>query len=134
MNWGYNGGPIDFHKGLGPGHSVSHHIGRRGDLRAYHGTLKAVIRPTVLGFTEPACADKYARLRLAMGLDAGADLAAAVAARNAAIGLPAGLAAMGVTAAMIPDLVPYAIIDLAHFGNPRNPGAPDYAALFEQAL
>lgn len=127
-------GAMAFIKGLGAVHSMSHAIGRRADLRAHHGTLNAVILPTVLRFNEPACADKYARLRLAMGLDAGADLAAAVAARNAAIGLPAGLAAMGVTAAMIPDLVPYAMSDLAHFGNPRKPGAQDYAALFEQAL
>lgn len=127
-------GAMAFIKGLGAVHSMSHAIGRRADLRAHHGTLNAVILPTVLRFNEPACADKYVRLRLAMGLDAGADLAAAVAARNAAIGLPAGLAAMGVTAAMIPDLVPYAMSDLAHFGNPRKPGAQDYAALFEQAL
>jgi 4-hydroxybutyrate dehydrogenase len=127
-------GAMAFIKGLGAVHSMSHAIGRRPDLKAHHGTLNAVILPTVLRFNAPVCADKYVRLRQAMGLDPGADLAAAVASRNAAIGLPAGLSAMGVTAAMVPDLVPYALADLAHFGNPRRPDADDYAALFMQAL
>jgi alcohol dehydrogenase class IV len=127
-------GAMAFIKGLGAVHSMSHAIGRREDLRAHHGTLNALILPTVLRFNAAACADKYVRLRQAMGLDAGADLAAAVAARNAAIGLPKGLAALGVTREMIPDLVPYALGDLAHFGTPVKPTAEQYAQLFEQAL
>jgi alcohol dehydrogenase class IV len=127
-------GAMAFIKGLGAVHSMSHAVGRRDDLRAHHGTLNALILPTVLRFNAAACADKYVRLRQAMGLDAGADLAAAVAARNAAIGLPKGLAALGVTRAMIPDLVPHALADLAHFGTPVKPTAEQYAQLYEQAL
>jgi len=127
-------GAMAFIKGLGAVHSMSHAIGRREDLRAHHGTLNALILPTVLRFNAAACEDKYVRLRQAMGLDAGADLATAVAARNAAIGLPKGLAALGVTREMIPDLVPYALGDLAHFGTPVKPTAEQYAQLFEQAL
>jgi 4-hydroxybutyrate dehydrogenase len=127
-------GAMAFIKGLGAVHSMSHAIGRREDLRAHHGTLNALILPTVLRFNAAACADKYVRLRQAMGLDAGADLADAVAARNAAIGLPSGLAALGVTRAMIPDLVPHALADLAHFGTPVKPSAEQYAQLYEQAL
>lgn len=127
-------GALAFIKGLGAVHSMSHAIGRREDLRAHHGTLNALILPTVLRFNAAACEDKYVRLRQAMGLDAGADLAAAVAARNAAIGLPKGLAALGVTREMIPELVPYALTDLAHFGTPVRPTAEQYAQLYEQAL
>jgi 4-hydroxybutyrate dehydrogenase len=127
-------GAMAFIKGLGAVHSMSHAIGRREDLRAHHGTLNALILPTVLRFNAAACEDKYVRLRQAMGLDAGADLADAVAARNAAIGLPKGLAALGVTHEMIPDLVPYALADLAHFGTPVKPTAEQYAQLYEQAL
>lgn len=127
-------GAMAFIKGLGAVHSMSHAIGRREDLRAHHGTLNALILPTVLRFNAPACADKYVRLRQAMGLDAGADLADAVAARNAAIGLPKGLSALGVTREMIPDLVPYALGDLAHFGAPVKPTAEQYAQMFEAAL
>ncbi|MBN8491793.1 MAG: iron-containing alcohol dehydrogenase [Burkholderiales bacterium] len=127
-------GALAFIKGLGAVHSMSHAVGRREDLRAHHGTLNALILPTVLRFNAAACADKYVRLRQAMGLDAGADLADAVAARNAAIGLPSGLAALGVTREMIPELVPYALADLAHFGTPVKPTAEQYAQLYEQAL
>ncbi|MBL8327997.1 MAG: iron-containing alcohol dehydrogenase [Rubrivivax sp.] len=127
-------GALAFIKGLGAVHSMSHAVGRREDLRAHHGTLNALILPTVLRFNAAACEDKYVRLRQAMGLDAGADLADAVAARNAAIGLPSGLAALGVTREMIPELVPYALADLAHFGTPVKPTAEQYAQLYEQAL
>lgn len=127
-------GAMAFIKGLGAVHSMSHAVGRRHDLRAHHGTLNALILPAVLRFNAAACADKYVRLRQAMGLAAGADIAAAVAARNAAIGLPSGLAALGVTAEMVPDLVPHALADLAHFGAPVKPTAEQYAAMYLESL
>ncbi len=127
-------GAMAFVKGLGAVHSMSHAIGRRPDLKAHHGTLNAIILPTVLRFNAASCTEKYARIRLAMGLDAGADIAAAVEQRNAIIGLPKGLSALGVTAEMIPDLVPYAQKDLANFGNPRKVSAQEYADLFASAL
>ncbi|MBP6813737.1 MAG: iron-containing alcohol dehydrogenase [Burkholderiaceae bacterium] len=127
-------GAMAFVKGLGAVHAMSHAIGRRPDLKAHHGTLNAVILPTVLRFNESVCAEKYARIRTAMGLSVDADLARAIEQKNAAIGLPKGLAAMGVTQAMIADLVPHAASDLANFGNPRKASPDDYASLFEQAL
>jgi 4-hydroxybutyrate dehydrogenase len=127
-------GAMAFVKGLGAVHSMSHAIGRRPDLKAHHGTLNAVILPTVLRFNASACVEKYARLRLAMGLDAGADIALAIEQRNKVLGLPSGLTAMGVTAEMIPDLVPYAQKDLANFGNPKKVSAQEYAELFAAAL
>ncbi|MFN0183961.1 MAG: iron-containing alcohol dehydrogenase [Aquabacterium sp.] len=127
-------GAMAFVKGLGAVHSMSHVVGARHELRAHHGTLNAVILPSVLRFNAEVCADKYVRLRQAMGLDAGTDIAAAIEARNAAIGLPRGLAQMGVTPAMIPELVPVALADLAHFGCPRKPSADDYAQLYAQAM
>jgi alcohol dehydrogenase class IV len=113
---------------------MSHAIGRRPDLKAHHGTLNAILLPTVLRFNAAACTEKYARIRLAMGLDLGADIAVAVEQRNAVLGLPRGLSALGVTADMIPDLVPYAQKDLANFGNPRKVSAQEYAELFASAL
>ncbi|MBW6496192.1 MAG: iron-containing alcohol dehydrogenase [Burkholderiaceae bacterium] len=127
-------GAMAFIKGLGAVHSMSHAIGRRHDLKAHHGTCNAVILPTVLRFNESVCTEKYERLRAAMGLAPGADLAAAVTAMNKTLGLPAGLAALGVTEAMIPDLVPHAMGDLAHYGNPRRASAEEYAQLYLQAL
>jgi uncharacterized membrane protein len=59
------------------------------------------VKPAVLRFNAAACEDKYVRLRQAMGLDAGADLADAVAAwkptdgRLVVFGLLLGLAGTG---------------------------------------
>lgn len=123
-----------FTMGLGAVHAMSHAIGRREDLRLHHGTLNAVILPAVLRFNEPGCEEKYGRLRAAMELPAGADLAGAIEQLNADIGLPSGLAAMGVSEDMIEDFVPHALADLAHRTNPREVSAADYAALFRQAM
>ena len=123
-----------FTMGLGAVHAMSHAIGRREDLRLHHGTLNAVILPAVLRFNEPGCEEKYGRLRAAMELPAGADLAGAIEQLNADIGLPSGLAAMGVSEDMIEDFVPHALADLAHRTNPREVSAEDYAALFRQAM
>ena len=123
-----------FTMGLGAVHAMSHAIGRREDLRLHHGTLNAVILPAVLRFNEPGCEEKYGRLHAAMDLPAGADLAGAIEQLNADIGLPSGLAAMGVSEDMIDDFVPHALADLAHRTNPREASADDYAALFRQSM
>lgn len=127
-------GALAFVKGLGAVHSMSHAAGRIRSLRLHHGTLNAVILPTVLRFNEGVCAVPYARIRQAMGLAEGADLAREIERMNAAIGLPSGLAAMGVTAGLIDDMVPHAVADLSTRTNPRPVSADDYAALFRQAL
>ncbi len=123
-----------FTMGLGAVHAMSHAIGRREDLRLHHGTLNAVILPAVLRFNEKGCEDKYERLRAAMGLKAGVDLAEAIEGLNAEIGMPKGLGEMGVKEDMIADFVPHALADLAHRTNPRVATAEDYEALFRQAM
>ncbi|MGB7204734.1 MAG: iron-containing alcohol dehydrogenase, partial [Anderseniella sp.] len=123
-----------FTMGLGSVHAMSHAIGRREDLKLHHGTLNAVILPAVLRFNEKGCEEKYQRLRAAMGLKEGADIAAAIEVMNAEIGLPKGLGSMGVSEDMIADFVPHALTDLAHRTNPRPVTAQDYAQLFRQAL
>ena len=44
------------------------------------------------------------------------------------------LAALGVTPEMVPDLVPHALADLAHFGAPVKPTAEQYAALYLESM
>nr|HRK42386.1 iron-containing alcohol dehydrogenase [Gemmobacter sp.] len=127
-------GAMAFVKGLGAVHAMSHAVGRIKELKAHHGTLNAVCLPAVLRFNESACAEKYVRLRQAMGLPEGADLAKAVEEMNRAIGLPNGLGAMGVTKEMIPGLIPYAMGDLSNLSNPRKATPEDYAALYAAAL
>lgn len=127
-------GALAFVKGLGAVHSMSHAAGRLKDLRLHHGTLNAVILPTILRFNEDACSDKYLRLRQAMGLPADADLAKAIEELNANLGLPKGLGEMGLTEDLIDDMVPHAVNDLATMTNPKPVTAEDYAELYRIAM
>ena len=127
-------GALSFIKGLGAVHAMSHAAGRIARLNLHHGTLNAVFLPAVLRFNEPECGDKYERLRLAIGLAPGADLADAVAAMNAEIGLPAGLGVMGVEEDDIPELIAYAQKDLSARTNPRRASADDFEMMIRQSL
>lgn len=127
-------GALAFVKGLGAVHAMSHAAGRLPDLKLHHGTLNAVILPTVLRYNVGAALEKYHRMAEAMALGRGADLAKAVERRNAAIGLPNGLRAMGVTEAMLPELVTHAVADLSSRTNPRPVDATTYGELFRAAF
>ncbi len=127
-------GAYAFVKGLGAVHAMSHAAGRLPEPRLHHGTLNAVILPTALRFNAPACDEQYARLRQAMGLGEGADLAAAVEEMNAGLGLPPNLSAMGLTGDMLDGLVENAAKDLAGRTNPRPVTEDDYRALFVEAM
>ncbi len=127
-------GALAFVKGLGAVHALSHAAGRLPGLNLHHGTLNALFLPAVLRFNADACADRYPRLAAAMGLAPGADLADAVAQMNSRIGLPSGLAALGVEARHVDEIVPYAVADLASLSTPLRPSAEDYARLIEAAM
>ena len=127
-------GALAFVKGLGAVHSMSHAAGRLKELRLHHGTLNAVILPTILRFNEDACTDTYLRLRQAMGLSPDADLAKEIEQMNADIGLPKNLGEMGLTEDMIDDMVPHAVADLATMTNPKKVTAEEYAELYRIAM
>lgn len=127
-------GALAFTKGLGAVHSMSHAAGHVESLHLHHGTLNAVILPTVLRFNAAGCEAAYARIRQAMGLPDGADIAREIEKMNEKIGMPKGLAAMGVTEDMIDELVPHAVADLSTRTNPKPVTASDFARLFREAL
>lgn len=127
-------GALAFVKGLGGVHSLSHATGRIKALNLHHGTLNAIYLPHLLRFNAGAADKKYARLRHAMGLSDQADLADAIAALNARIGIPADLKSLGVTAGHGQDIVDFALTDLAHFTNARPIERADYEKLFLAAL
>ena len=127
-------GAMAFQKGLGAVHGMSHPLGALQALRLHHGTLNAACLPTVLRYNADHVGDKYARLKAAWGLPEGADLADEVAALNARLGLPANLGEMGVTADMIPALVPQAVADHTTATNPRPLTGQDYHRLFMETL
>lgn len=127
-------GAMAFSKGLGAVHAMSHACGADPALRLHHGTLNAVILPTILEYNRDHVGDKYRRLRAAMGIDSQADPADHVRSLNAALGLPANLAEMGIRREMIPRLAEHSSRDVCTFTNPRPCSIVDYTTLFERAL
>ena len=127
-------GALSFIKGLGAVHAISHAAGRIERLNLHHGTLNAVLLPAVLRFNASVCGEKYKRLGQAMGLSPKADLAEAVSAMNAEIGLPSGLGDMGVEEENIPELVAYSMKDLSAATNPRSATEDDFEAIIRGSL
>ncbi|UDQ91055.1 iron-containing alcohol dehydrogenase [Xanthobacter autotrophicus] len=123
-------GALAFTKGLGAVHAMSHAAARIEGLKLHHGTLNAVILPTVLRFNAPHCAPKMAALARAMELPDAAALPEAIEKLNARLGLPRMLLEMGVVEAAIPELVAYADADVSSLTNPVRPTREDYARLF----
>ena len=130
---GLHGG-LAFQKGLGAVHALSHPLGALTAPTLHHGTVNAVLLPHVLHFNARHVDDKFDRLRAAFGLDAGADLAAAVTALNTRIGMPASLSAMGVTASVRDRVVAGALADHSLPTNPRPLNAKALGELFDQAM
>ena len=132
-------GALAFQKGLGCVHSLSHSLGGVNP-RLHHGTLNAVFLPAVIRFNAPTLQgeQKLARMAHAMGLGgcdaAGNDIADAIAAMNARLGLPAGLAAMGVDASMFDKIIDGAMADHCHKTNPRQATREDYRTMLEAAM
>jgi alcohol dehydrogenase class IV len=122
-------GALAFQKGLGAVHALAHPLGALDGLPLHHGTLNAVLLPAVLRFTAPAAAGKHARLREVAGLAPDADLGDAVAALNRTLGLPRGLAELGVDAAVLPRIARAAVEDPASATNARPVTLADYEAL-----
>ncbi|NUZ08379.1 iron-containing alcohol dehydrogenase [Piscinibacter koreensis] len=130
-------GALAFQKGLGCVHSLSHSLGGINP-RLHHGTLNAIFLPAVIAFNEPADSvrkeNKLDRLAQTMGLASGAEVGPSVRAMTERLGMPTGLAQLGVTRAMFPDIVRGALKDHSHRTNPRVASDTDYEAMLEASM
>jgi 4-hydroxybutyrate dehydrogenase len=122
-------GAMAFQKGLGAVHALTHPLGAIRALNLHHGTLNAILMPAVLRFNRPAIGDKWSVLEQRMG----GQPDQVIAALNRRLGLPAGLAALGVTEVMMEEVSHAALLDHCHATNPRPASQGDYLALLHDS-
>ncbi|MBP6893025.1 MAG: iron-containing alcohol dehydrogenase [Gammaproteobacteria bacterium] len=130
-------GAMAFQKGLGCVHSLSHSLGGV-DPRLHHGTLNALFLPAVVRFNAGAeSVQKELRLQRmarAMHLDQPGDIGEAIRDMNARLGLPKGLAEVGVTEAMFDKVIDGAMADHCHKTNPRLATREDYREMLAMSM
>lgn len=130
-------GAMAFQKGLGCVHSLSHSLGGVNP-RLHHGTLNAVFLPAVIAFNAEAESvqreRRLDRMAQAMGLASAGDIGPAIRDLNARIGLPSGLAAMGVDEGLFERVIHGAMADHCHKTNPRLADEGDYQAMLNASM
>jgi 4-hydroxybutyrate dehydrogenase len=137
-------GAMAFQKGLGCVHSLSHSLGG-ANPKLHHGTLNAVFLPAVVKFNANAPSivkeRRLERMAHAMGLhqaehdgSAAEAIAEAIRGLNRRLGLPSGLAAMGVGAAMYERIIDGAMADHTHKTNPRLATRDDYSRMLDDSM
>jgi alcohol dehydrogenase class IV len=134
-------GAMAFQKGLGCVHSLSHSLGGV-DPRLHHGTLNAMFLPAVVAFNASAPSirneQRLQRMAHAVGIGscdaAGTELCEALRGLNARLGMPRGLAELGVTPAIFEQVIDGAMADHCHKTNPRLSTRDDYRAMLAASL
>ncbi len=134
-------GAMAFQKGLGCVHSLSHSLGGV-NRRLHHGTLNAMFLPAVVRFNAQAPSmqneRRLQRMAQAMGLPGcdsqGNEVAAAITAMNARLGLPSGLRAMGVGEDQFERVIDGAMADHCHKTGPRLATREDYRSMLLASL
>jgi alcohol dehydrogenase class IV len=130
-------GAMAFQKGLGCVHSLSHSLGGINP-RLHHGTLNAIFLPAIIEFNKDSESvikeKKLARMAHAMGLANDADIGPAIKDMSKRLGLPTGLAELGVTEDMFPKIIKGALADHSHKTNPRVASEDDYARMLTQSM
>ena len=137
-------GGLAFQKGLGCVHSLSHSLGGVNP-GLHHGTLNAVFLPAVIRFNAQAESvvreRRLERMAAAMGIgqtqsaeQAAHALGETIKAMNRRLGLPAGLAAMGVKTDCFDRVIVGALADHCHKLNPRIASADDYRHMLHASM
>ncbi len=126
--------------GLGIAHSLAHQPGSFIGLP--HGVCNAVFLPLVCEFNMIACIEKYADIAEAMGVDTTgltpreAAMAGIEAIRTLSsdIGIPSGLAELGMKESDIPEMAEWAMKEVCTPTNPRVTKVQDMIDLYRKAL
>jgi 4-hydroxybutyrate dehydrogenase len=130
-------GAMAFQKGLGSVHSLSHSLGGVNP-RLHHGTLNAMFLPAVVGFNAVAesvkADDRLNRMAQAMSLNSGTDVIPALEDMVHRLGLPNGLAAMGVAHDHFEKIIDGAMADHCHKTGPRIASREEYKELLNSSM
>ncbi len=126
--------------GLGAVHSLAHQLG--GVYNLPHGVCNAILLPHVTRFNASACGEKLRDVAQAMGVDTTgmsteeANIAAvdAIEKLSKAVGIPAGLAELGVKEEKLAEMADLALVDPCLPGNPRAVSKEDAIALYKAAM
>jgi alcohol dehydrogenase class IV len=78
--------------------------------------------------------NRLQRMAHAMGLSSGADIGPAIKSMNARLGLPGGLAEMGVSASQFDQIITGALADHCHKTGPRLASASDYRDMLAASM
>jgi len=126
-------GAIAFQKDLGSVHACAHALGAVADL--HHGLANALMIDTVMAWNLEAVPQKFDEMAHVAGVSGGGyAFVTWLKHLKREVGIHGGLAAHGVTEAMLPRLVPLADKDFTSGTNPRKATAADYERLFRQAM
>jgi len=121
-------------------HAMAHQLGGFYDLP--HGVCNAILLPHVESFNASVCPARLNDVAKAMGLDTqhldheqGAAVAiAAIRKLSSDVGIPSGLAELGVKADDIPTLAANAMKDACGFTNPRPAEQAQIEEIFHAAM
>ncbi|WP_330342375.1 iron-containing alcohol dehydrogenase [Streptomyces sp. NBC_00557] len=125
---------------LGATHAMSHQVG--GLLDAPHGVVNGVLLPHVIRFNAEAWPERFVALGAAAGLpvsgvpaqEVAEQLADLVRALADDVGVPKGLASLGVAERDVPVLARTTLKDACMATNPRDVDVRDVETLFREAL
>ena len=126
-------GAIAFQKDLGSVHACAHGLGAVANLP--HGLANALMIDTVLAWNFEAVPQKFDELAHAAGVAGGGPAFMGwLKYLKQQVGITGGLAAHGLTEAMLPRLAPLAAADFTRSTNPRPAVAADHERLFPHAM
>lgn len=118
---------------VGAVHAMAHQLGAVYDLP--HGVCNGILLPLVVEFNEPAASARLDRVAAVFGGGATARrLPAMLRSLGDRVGLPRGLAGLGVERSRLPELAERAMTDMCMDTNPRPMTETDVVRLYERAL
>lgn len=118
---------------LGYVHAMAHQLG--GFYNLPHGVCNAILLPHVEAFNAPSCAARLADVAVQLGAEASADAAlAAIRKLSAEVGIPTGLAQLGVKEEDLGTLADNALKDACGLTNPVQPTHEQVINIYRAAM